>query len=476
MTVDVAIIGGGVSGLATAVALTRQGRRVVVLERQVTAGGNARSERIGGFLIERGPSAIAAVSSRADAISGLSALAEGRCGLGEDVRRRYLVRQGRLHGTATHQMAFLTSDLLSVPGRLRLMAETVVPRRRGTGGETVAEFASRRFGREFADRVVDPLVGGVYAGRSDELSVSAVFPALVALEREFGSVALGAIRRHLRGGRMPGSRLYSWRNGIGTLPLTLARELGAAVRTGVAVNRIRSRGTGFAIDVGPAGEVIASTVVLATQPHVAAQILEPIDPEGAAATGGIVAPPLAVVFLGFRRSEVAHPLDGLGFLSPTSEGRFLNGAQFCSTMFPGRSPDGYVSIAVYFGGGRAPELGDRPAEELVDLARAELRDLIGADGRPVLARAHHWPRGLPQYRLGHEDLIAQIRTIGHRQPGLFVTGNYLGGISVAACLDGAVDTADRVVAFLEDRKTREPVISLPSTLPVPSRNMAGYPG
>jgi oxygen-dependent protoporphyrinogen oxidase len=224
----------------------------------------------------------------------------------------------------------------------------------------------------------------------------------------------------------------------------MAGGLGDAVRTGVAVRRIRRAAGGFRVDAGPAGGFHARAVVIATQPHVAAELLDGVDTVAAMAAGGIEAPPLAVVFLGFRRSQVDHPLDGLGFLAPEAEGRNLNGAQFCSTMFPGRAPEGFVSVAGYFGGDRAPHLARLPKNDLIELALSEFRDLIGARGDPAVARVRHWPVGLPQYRIGHPERVACLQNAGGRQPGLFVTGNYLDGPSVGTCLGLAKETAAAV--------------------------------
>jgi oxygen-dependent protoporphyrinogen oxidase len=177
-------------------------------------------------------------------------------------------------------------------------------------------------------------------------------------------------------------------------------------------------------------------------------MLEGVDGVAASAAGEIDAPPVAVVFLGFRRSDVEHPLDGLGLLAPSCEKRALLGAQFCSTMFPARAQDGHVALAAYIGGARSPDLARLPASKLIELARAEFRELIGARGEPAVARVRHWPRGLPQYRPGHEQRRQDIMELPERQPGLFITGNYIAGPSVAVCLEQAEETAGRTARFL----------------------------
>ena len=446
MTLDAAVIGGGVSGLAAAYELTRMGHRVAVLERQVSPGGNAISERIGDFLMEHGPSSVNGASCEASTLSTHLGLDGQRCELGDRVRYRYLVGDGQLRRIAIHPFAFFTARYLSLAGRLRLMAEPFVPP--SDGDATVAEFLGRRFGREFVDRVIDPLVGGLFGGTADGLSMSAVFPRLVELERTHGSITAGMISARRRGATMPARQLFSWRDGIGTLPRVLAARLGPSVRTGVTVRRLTPTAAGFRIDAGAAGAFEVPTVVVATQPHVAAGLLEGVDLIGAEVAGSIDAPPLAVVFLGYRRDRIDHPLDGIGYLSPRSERQMLTGAQFCSTMFACRAPDGHVAVAGYAGGGRAPDLGCLPRNDLVALARDEFGELLGARGEPVVARVRQWPRGLPLYTPGHDRRIAALRAAEQRQPGLFLTGNYFAGPSVAACLAQASETSARAHRFL----------------------------
>jgi len=455
--VDVAVIGGGISGLATAWGLMQQGLDVVVLERQANTGGNAVSERIGGFLMEHGPSTIDSRADAASMMAGALGLESERCELGPEVRNRYMVGNGSLQPIALNPMGFLMSDYLSPGARLRMLAEMAVPRARDDGDESIAAFCNRRFGAQFTARIMEPLVRGIYGGDADNLSMRAVFPALANLERRYGSISAGIVMSRLSRRKMPGRRLYSWRGGVGSLPRSLAWQLGDRVRTGVAVRRIRRVPAGYDIDTGSGGRIPARAVVIATQPHVAAQLLDGLDDDAAAAAGDIEAPPTAVVYLGYRREQVAHPLDGLGFFSPRSEGRSLNGVQFCSTMFEGRAPEGHVSIAGYVGGAAAPELARMPSDALEALVRDEFRDLLGVRGEPVVARVRHWPRGLPQYRLGHEDRLATLRGVEGRMPGLFLTGNYLEGPSVGACLDQARKTAARLPAVIATQTSDLPI-------------------
>ncbi len=452
MDVDVAVIGAGISGLSTAVDLARRGHGVIAIERHARPGGKAQSERIDGFLMEHGPSSVVAAGAT-PLLPQYFTAEHDRVDLEPGVRRRYLMADGRLHGIAVHPLAFLTSNFLSKRGRLRLLAEAIVPSRGAGTEETVAAFCRRRFGHEFADRVIDPLVGGMFAGTAESLSIAATFPRLVELESNYGSVLRGVFIGRVSGKRMPARRLFSWRDGIGTLPTALAAQLGSRLRVGVTVRRIAAHPHGFVLTTAGAGSIRARAVVIATQPHVAAELLANVDATAAKAAAQIAAPPIAVVFLGYERAQIAHPLDGIGYLASTGEHRRVNGSLFCSTMFRYRAPDGFVSLAAYIGGDRAPELARLAPDELIDIARHEFAMLLDARGEPVLARVRHWPRGLPQYRVGHRELVAALNGISERQPGLFLTGNYLDGVSVAACIAHGRKTADDVDAQLRRPST-----------------------
>ncbi len=448
MTCDVAIIGGGISGLSAACELKGRGYNVVVLERQARSGGNAQSERFGGFLMEHGPSSVNAQAMETVGLSRDLGLDTLRTELSSGVKSRYLVGDGSLQGISTHPLGFLMSGYLSPRARLRLMAEMLVPGRKSGTEETISEFWTRRFGREFSDKVIDPLVAGLYAGNADELSVGAVFPAIVEMERQFGSISRAVISKRLANGKMPGRRLFSWMDGIATLPAALAADLGDAVRTGVAVTAINRTLSGFEIKTANSRKLAARAVIIATQPHVSAALLEKMDAGGAQAVSEIAAPSVAVAYLGFRRDQVEHPLDGLGYLAPADEKRLLSGALFPSSMFQNRAPEGHVAISGYVGGARAPEMARMSVEDITAVALEEFRDLLGVKGQPVVSGVRQWPQGLPQLTTGHAQRLKRIEKTEQRFPGLFVTGNYFTGPAVATCVKQSLETSKRLDGYL----------------------------
>ena len=457
--IDVAIIGGGISGLTAAYQLKRQGHQVVVLERQVRPGGNAISENLNGFLMEHGPSTVNATVPEVEELSRTLGLNSFVLPLSEQVKHRYLVKGGELAGIPVHPMGFLSSDYLSLKGRLRLLAETLIPKGDHSSDESVDQYITRRFGAEFSNRIMDPLVGGLYAGHSDELSVQSVFPKLIEMEQKYGSLSMAVLMSRLKGRRMPAKRLYSWSQGIGSLPNALSASLGGCIKTGAAVQKIKPGSTGYQVETTGQGVIQARAVLVATQPHVTATMLEYVAPGAAETLNDISAPPLAVIFMGYKRRAIDHPLDGLGYLSPKCENQSLTGAQFPSTMFAGRAPEGYVSLTGYFGGSRYSDITKLNENDLLNIAQEEFKDLLGARGPCEISKVRFWSRGIPQYKIGHQDRVRKIQNANSESPGIFVTGNYLSGPSVGACVANAQQAADHISKYLESSAGAATIIS-----------------
>ncbi len=445
----IAVLGGGISGLTAAHALMRQGHGVVVIDRGVAPGGRIQTEQRCGYLVEHGPNSMISPAPGAEELIASLGLGGARIDKGNGVRHRYLVRDGRTHALPLDPLGFFSSGFFSLHGRLRMLAEPFV--RRGPPDESVADFVRRRFGRELLDYVFDPLVGGIYAGNPENLSMTALLPRLKQLEQRYGSVVRGVAAKALAGmdPRFDPRRrnLFSFRQGMASLPRQLAAALGASVWSGVRVEGLRAEtGSDFHLslrDHDSATSLRVDGVVVALPAYAAAKVLAPLASSAAEALASIEHPPLAVVALGYRRSQISHPLDGLGVLTPTVERRSVLGVLFSSTLFAHRAPDGHILLTAYVGGARQPELAQLSREELIALVRDEAGALLGAHGEPAFDSVRYWRHGLPQPDLSHASRLDILRQLEAEYPGLIVTGNYIAGVSTAACIDAAIAAAAR---------------------------------
>ena len=448
----VTIIGAGLSGLATAWQLANAGARVTVLERSNRTGGVIRSERKDGFLCEAAPNSMLIKSQSAeDFLTGLG-LADEIVDANPLANKRFLVRDGKVIPLPMSLMGGITTPLYTLRAKFRVLAEPFI-KPYGGEDESVASFVTRRMGREFLDYGIASLVSGIFAGDPERLSIRHAFPKVWNLEARFGSMIGGAIKlgreRKRSGEKAYKSRMISFRDGVETLTRRLAESSAANIRTNAAISSIERGENGWVVRwSGPDGEHISesdalivsvSETDLGSLPWSAALGLQVDD------LPSLHHPPVTTLVMGFRREQVAHPMDGFGMLIPLVEGRRVLGAIFSSTIFPDRAPDGHVSLMIFMGGATMPESAKTDADEAVDLACAELGDLLGIDGRPVFSSLVHWPLAIPQYNVGHGQFISAIESVERNNPGLHFTANYRGGPGLSDCLDSAIRTSSKVL-------------------------------
>jgi oxygen-dependent protoporphyrinogen oxidase len=486
---EVAIVGGGIAGLAAAYELSRQGVGCVVLERHERAGGVIFSEQVDEFIIDGGPDSLLVQKP-----AGIQLCEE--LGLGARLvptkppRVAYILRAGILHalpaasvlGIPTRVKPFLGSRLFSWPGKLRMGAELFVPRRRDDGGdESIGAFIARRFGREAATYIAEPLLAGIHAGDVDRLSVRALFPQFVEAERTHGSL-LRAFRARQSGLREPQAALSTSKGAIGNpqseirngegvfrslpgglseLVRTLVQSLPpGTVQTGAAVTRVSDRPSsdsspdavesspGFLVERATGTPVEARAVILAAPAFAISALTRDYDADLSRLCGEIPYASSAAIVLAFDRQAVRHPLSGSGFVVPRVEGSALLAVSWLSSKWPGRAPDDRVLMRAFVGGARDPRALERSDEELVREALSALTPLLGIAAPPLLSRVYRWERANAQHEVGHLARLAAIDHALGRHAGLYVTGSGFRGTGIPDCIADGRATARAAAAWV----------------------------
>ncbi len=438
MTPRVAVIGGGLTGLAAACQLRQLGAEPLVLESSARVGGAIRSTREGDWLHEAGPNTLLAGSPAVTAFLAHLGLAARTLTPPASAARRYILRAGAPRALPGSPPALLGGRFFSARAKLLLLREPFVPRAAADADESLAAFTLRRLGPEFLDYAVNPFVAGIYAGDPAQLSVRHAFPKLHALEQHHGSLLRGLLAARRAG---PRGGIVSFPEGLEEIPRAAAALLGpAAVALHATITaiepaadshwRVRWR--------TPAGEhaEVFSRLIIALPAAATAQL--PLPAAAISALAPLTAiphPPVASVFLGFPRAAVARPLDGFGLLVPAVESRRTLGTLFSSTLFPGRAPAGHVALTTFVGGTRQPDHAQLDDDALLALVLADLRASLGVSGAPSFVRIARWPRAIPQYIVGYARFEAAFAAAERACPGIFFGGHARDGVALGACIE-----------------------------------------
>ena len=445
--VDVAVVGGGMAGLAAAYELHRHGVSFVLIEAAPRPGGVVRTERIDGFTLDAGPDSLLVQKPAAIELCREVGLAHRLLPTLEP-RTAYVLRgwlrplpRASVLGIPTAIRPWAASDLLSPAGRLRLAADLVLPRGDGSD-ESVGRFFRRRFGAEAAEYIAEPLLAGIHAGDVDRLSMPALFPRLVEAERTSRSVIRAFRQMRRQAPRPPGGLFRSLPGGIEELVTALAATLPpAAVRCRTRATAVRGPSP-YTVRLSTADPISARSVILATPAHVTATLVRPLDERLATLCGEIPYTSTATVLLAYPRSAVRRPRRGSGFVVPRCERAVpLMAGSWVTSKWPGRAPDGQVLLRGFLGGVRDPHVQERSDDELIDQTHATFAGLLELDRRPDLARVYRWDRANPQHNVGHLARVAAIETRLQRCPGLFVTGAGFRGVGIPDCVADGRATA-----------------------------------
>lgn len=456
-TNSVAVIGAGITGLTAAYRLQQLGIPATVYEAGNRVGGVIQTFRHNGYLAESGPNSILETSPKITQLVNELGLASRRIYSDPHAQNRYLVRGERPMAMPASPGAFLKTPLFSWRAKSRLFVEPLIRRAAPDTEESVGEFVVRRLGGEFLNYAINPLVAGIYAGDPMRLSVKHAFPKLHALEQRYGSLLLGQVlgareRRRRQEVSKQSAKKFSFDAGLQVLTDTLHEKLHERVHLRAKAVALREEPGGWGVIVEtPAGPMeLRHTAVLLTAPAGALSNIEVASRAEVSLRplGEIVYPPIASVVLGFRREDVAHPLDGFGMLIPAVEPFKILGTLFSSSLFPGRAPAGHVTLTSYIGGCRAPQLAGHRPDELIRLTVRDLKVLLGITGAPTFQHTTTFPHAIPQYEVGFGRFKTLMEQIERSAPGLFFAGHFRDGISLSDSILSGLGAADRLAQYL----------------------------
>lgn len=468
----VTIIGGGIAGLATAFYLQQRSRATgtpvdyTLIERDERFGGKIVTKTEGDFVIEGGPDSFITPKPWALQLCRELGLGGRLIPTNDDRRNIYVLQKGKLIPfpggfrltVPTEFVPFALSPLISPLGKLRMGLDLVIPPRPANGDESLAGFIRRRLGEEAVDKIAGPMMAGIYSADPEKLSIKSTFPMFVEMEQKHGSL-IKAMRSaksnrpapkpngHRNGSSTPPAMFTSLRGGMTELVETLVDQLNGDLRSGCSVTGLQPTASGFEVTLDNAEVMTTDAIVLAIPAYLAASLVEPFDHVLAQKLRQIRYASTGNISLGYRRADVkGRKLDGFGFMVPRSEGRPIVACTWSSTKFDHRAADDALLLRVFIGGdGRSDQIAYSD-EALLRLARREIAEIMGITAEPVVHKIFRWPKGNPQYDVGHLERVEAIERRTAHTPGLYLTGSPYRGIGLPDCIKSGLTTVDHLLA------------------------------
>ena len=466
---DLAIIGGGITGLAAAYSLKKTMQRenrtnsFLLLEQSSRLGGKIFTETIDGFVIEGGPDCFISEKPAALRICAELNLQEELLKTNDRYHRTYILWKGKLHPlpegfmllAPTNFTSFAVDSLISPLGKLRVALDLVLPAKRSDDEETLAQFVRRRMGEEVLEKIAEPLVAGVHASNPETMSLKNTFPRFIELENQHRSIILGMVKKrkqldHMRkqgGPQSNYSMFMTLKKGLAQIPGALQAQLDPTSilleKSVVSINANTGTKGRYRITFSDDTVLYAQGVIVTIPAHAATNMLQDLDSDLSSELASIPYISTATVSLGYRAEEVTHPLDGFGFVVPRLEKRKIMACTWTSRKFSHRAPDNTVLIRCFVGGAQNESLAFLEKPELVRTVREELRTILGIQADPLISRAYRWKNSMPQYVVGHGEKIERIEKVLARHPGLFLAGSAYQGIGISDCIVGGEKAASK---------------------------------
>ena len=438
----IGVLGGGLSGLSQALKQENLGHQVHLIESSKRLGGVLQSINKDGYLLDYGANTLSLRLQRTAKTLDSYGVLPHAINANPEANKRFIVRKGRLIALPTCPFSFLSNPFLSPWGKMRLLLEPLLPKGKSAHDESVAQFITRRLGKEALEYCMNPFISGIYASKPESLSLSNAFPTLHQMERDHRSLFLAFLSQKSRLDRLPKTRLISFEGGMEDLIIRMADHFKGEVSLGCRVLEINRLDNGWKVlaknEDQSQNEWVFDEVICTLPSHALTEISWK-NLKGSDQISGISETreyPLNLVYLGFDASHIKHPLDGFGFLVPERENLSILGSLFSSTLFPGRAPEGKVLLTTFIGGEGKPELTQLEDEQTYELVLSELSQLLGISGKPCFRHLKRWSRGIPLPDFSMRGRIESRDSIERSNPNLHITGAHLTGVSLPNCIDG----------------------------------------
>lgn len=441
------ILGAGISGLATAYWLNKDGFDIQILEAKSKPGGSMETSSENGFLVDYGPNSGLETTPLIRQLVDEVGLSNEMIYANESSDKRYILRNGKLHPLPTSPPALIKSNLFSLRGKIRLAYEPFIGKSNDGYYQSIAEFVRRRLGQEFLDYAIDPFVSGVFAGDPNKLSVKSAFPKLYRLEEVYGGLVKGMVKgareRKKRAEQSKQSaKMFSFINGMQSFPQAIVEKLKRKIfyesRVKSVERRVQSNeNEKWKVTFEKDGKIheLISDYVLSTIPvYEASKIFSGFDEEFSKHANDIYYPPVMVLYLGFKKEQIGQPLDGFGYLIPSKEKKIFLGAIWSSTIFPNRCEEDKAAFTLFVGGARSPHLFEMDNEQLIHKVLNEFNEIMKINSNPIFMTSKIWSKAIPQYNIGYIEHENYFDRFENKNPGIFLSGNYRGGISVGDCV------------------------------------------
>ncbi len=450
----ITILGAGISGLATAYWLNKDGFDVQMLEAKSKPGGSMETSLEDGFLVDYGPNSGLETTPLIRQLVDEIGLSNEMIYANESSNKRYILRNGKLHALPTTPPALIKSNLFSLRGKIRLACEPFIGKSNDGYYQSIAEFVRRRLGQEFLDYAIDPFVSGVFAGDPNKLSVKSAFPKLYRLEEVYGGLVKGMIkgareRKKRSEQSKQNATMFSFINGMQSFPMSISKKLKGKISYESQVKNVKLENNKWEVTFEKDGKnhELISDYVLSTIPvYEASKIFSRLDEEFSKHANDIYYPPVMVLYLGFKKKQIGQSLDGFGYLIPSKEKKIFLGAIWSSTIFPNRCDEDKAAFTLFVGGARSPHLFDIDRNELTKKVLIEFNEIMKISGDPIFMTSKIWTKAIPQYNIGYIEHENYFDRFEKENSGIFLSGNYRGGISVGDCIKNSEIVYKKIIA------------------------------